>query len=706
MRQLTALLLVLTLAVLAGCGGNTEPPVAEEPAAAFGNAVLPEHLDETFLSENPASPESEERLDPAGYVWTIAPFSCSESIDLPLVLHGDGDGGFYVHGVQEQEDMLHLVYHCDSAGNVLQATVLPVHGTMDVSVGDIGVVCRGDTIYFDYTEIISPGGGDQPGEYNRYIAACDMNGMLRFSIPVDDLNTTEYDDFLVIGLSMLGDSCIVATEHQVIALDQNGEISWSAETDRTLYQMCDGQDGIIYFLTAFDGNDLLCLDAETHSISGPLCSLDDTMYSLRPGILDYDILLKDNNAGSQYLYGWSRDTGEITLLLDLGALGVLDLGTIVTTAAGVPVFDYVGLMGVKALGQLVQEPVASDTVSLTLGVCGGLSMTADLAVSQFNSQHTDAYLTVREYDSPEDLNLEIVAGTGPDLVCFAGLCQEDYLRNGCFLDLYELMGEDQKEQLLPKYRQTFETDGGLYHISPVFGCELLLGDRTWLDIAPGSYQDMLDAAEQLPDDWSALSMSPEWALKTMLIRGLCGFVDFDSRTCDFENAEFEALLGLSSLGVEMNEENLLRYQGTLFEFHSCCSDSIEESDLETSCFLLGFPENGALYTEPGDTFGICSGSEHSDLAWEFLSLLLTKDMQQAYAGVTSLFPILQSVYEEMAPEDMKDLIEAASGRCVSNSPIFDIVWDEAQGYFAGNQSAAQTARYIQSRVSIYLGEQN
>ena len=35
----------------------------------------------------------------------------------------------------------------------------------------------------------------------------------------------------------------------------------------------------------------------------------------------------------------------------------------------------------------------------------------------------------------------------------------------------------------------------------------------------------------------------------------------------------------------------------------------------------------------------------------------------------------------------------------------EIIWSEAQGFFAGDKTAEDTAKIIQSRVSIYMAEQ-
>jgi ABC-type glycerol-3-phosphate transport system substrate-binding protein len=50
-------------------------------------------------------------------------------------------------------------------------------------------------------------------------------------------------------------------------------------------------------------------------------------------------------------------------------------------------------------------------------------------------------------------------------------------------------------------------------------------------------------------------------------------------------------------------------------------------------------------------------------------------------------------------------IESASVLSGGGASVISILWEEAQGYFAGDKTAEQAAENIQSRVSIYLAEQ-
>ena len=66
---------------------------------------------------------------------------------------------------------------------------------------------------------------------------------------------------------------------------------------------------------------------------------------------------------------------------------------------------------------------------------------------------------------------------------------------------------------------------------------------------------------------------------------------------------------------------------------------------------------------------------------------------------------MRDIYESIVPSDLQNEVAQASGHYIAISPVYEIVTDEAGSFFSGDQTAAQVAQQIQSRVSIYLGEQ-
>lgn len=120
-----------------------------------------------------------------------------------------------------------------------------------------------------------------------------------------------------------------------------------------------------------------------------------------------------------------------------------------------------------------------------------------------------------------------------------------------------------------------------------------------------------------------------------------------------------------------------------------------------------------LTTNENSRFGISASSENKEMAFEFIAMLLSEDTQRyVYDG----FPVLKTVYEEQyadalnagayMPEVIYNGISKSAACIQTDQDVFDIIEDEAAVFFAGDETAAEAAEVIQSRVQIYLDEQN
>ena len=57
-------------------------------------------------------------------------------------------------------------------------------------------------------------------------------------------------------------------------------------------------------------------------------------------------------------------------------------------------------------------------------------------------------------------------------------------------------------------------------------------------------------------------------------------------------------------------------------------------------------------------------------------------------------------------EGIRQLIEIARPLSRESEEIYSIIGEEAAPYFAGQKSAAEVAKIIQSRIQIYVSENN
>lgn len=699
MKKLTIFLLIFAL-VLCGCGANTSSTVtAESPAEdaplTFGNAVITDAPQTVEALENIESSAGETIV---GYIWRLTDYSISYDASTLMHLQSDWNGGFWVMNNAETADGLSFTaLHCDENGTVLTETHIPQ--TFSNDNGGCDIVSYGtDTVFYDYTVFITRGGGDTPAQTGRYVRACDLDGNERFSVLLTDL--TDEENPYISSIVATEEGCLVSTAQRIIALNKNGSVLYTIESEDFIEAMIRNSDGKVYIKSAFDHNAIYPIDTDTHTIGDAVYELSGAEYP-QPGVLGYDLLLCDNSTNSPKVYGLNLDSGETTALWDCGAMGMLHAGNIVETGAGTLLLDYVSLMSGWGFGQLVQEPIyeGQEVTTLTLGTVRSLSVTADSAVAMFNSLYPEYYLQVATYSDAEAMNLAIISDEGPDIICLDGLSEEEYARNGQLLNLYDYLSTDEtvsKEALVPEYLAEYETNGGLYRLSPVFNYGYMGINAEKIPEDIGSFAEYLSAAKGNQDS-PVWEMTAESTIRVMLGYSMTGFIDFDAGTCNFDSEEFISLLELCSMGRMLTEDEYMDADW----MYSPANVGIWDH----APVMGGLPVHGVLVTESMDTFGIYAGTEHPEMVWNFFSLLLSEDIQRSYAEMTGSCPILSSVYEELVPEDVQGLISEANGHWVSTSPVYEVVNDEATNFFAGEITAEAAASNINSRIRIYLSEQ-
>ena len=171
--------------------------------------------------------------------------------------------------------------------------------------------------------------------------------------------------------------------------------------------------------------------------------------------------------------------------------------------------------------------------------------------------------------------------------------------------------------------------------------------------------------------------------------------------------------------------------------HSVTDYLYHDAMFEGQMACIGFPTtDGSMgtYMEASQAIGITEKSAHKDGAWAFIRMLLGEESQDAIhmrglpLRISSLEKALAKAMEkdenEFSSVIMSDggfmyevkeatqeqidalrrLLEAAKPWKNSDSAILSIVTEEAASYFAGQKTAQEAADIIQSRVQIYISE--
>jgi ABC-type glycerol-3-phosphate transport system substrate-binding protein len=149
---------------------------------------------------------------------------------------------------------------------------------------------------------------------------------------------------------------------------------------------------------------------------------------------------------------------------------------------------------------------------------------------------------------------------------------------------------------------------------------------------------------------------------------------------------------------------------------------------------IGYPtadgSNGSILSS-NDSLAITASSKNQEGAWEFIKYVTMGEYQ---TGLNWGYPILQTAFDNMLDEYMTDKYEgngygyddfdyelvpatkeqmdqlreiidmAKPSNQSTDDNITDIISEEAQAYFDGQKTAEAVAEIIQSRVAIYVSE--
>jgi len=358
------------------------------------------------------------------------------------------------------------------------------------------------------------------------------------------------------------------------------------------------------------------------------------------------------------------------------------------------------------------------------------------------------------------LNTEIIAGKLPDLFDLERLPIEAYANKGILEDLRPMIDSGEQfsyEDFIPEVMEVTERGGALYELVPCFHVDAFVGDR---DTFKGDWN--FDSFLRLADEARSQGKSifPPDFTREDFIRYLLTFAPEDfccksSGECSFDGELFSRLLEFASRlpseadsegeGIGMYEEygRVLSGSQYLTYFQSempLIGVLVSDGLFNGQAFVGGFPssDGGRVGMSPCMELGLSSFCEHKDRAWDFFSFLLSEDFQLELASYQKL-PVIRSAMEKSLERERELISEygvavtysiegleadldcgfpdngteekvwavLGSINCLSkcDEELYQIVMDEAQAYFSGQQDLETTVSVIQSRADIYISEQ-
>lgn len=277
-----------------------------------------------------------------------------------------------------------------------------------------------------------------------------------------------------------------------------------------------------------------------------------------------------------------------------------------------------------------------------------------------NSVSSDGYMDSRRVDTVKNLNTEILAGKGPDILVLDNLPVDAYIEKGILKDISEtLKQEDTIDKILPNIVEACrQEDGKLYSIPARVRIPVLMGEKNLLEKGTGAagVRDMAkEAKDELADTQSIYPYFMEGDLAEVFIKA-CSY-DWQKQDGTLDKASLREYLEQTGEIYHSEKKDKMTNNGsaggnTTFEegiglglfqvyigtakltFGELCSPG--QSELVES-IVKGEPElawkslNEGSYC-PWMTLGINTKSSNQKRAEEFLLYLMGEEGQRIQQG--------------------------------------------------------------------------
>ncbi len=409
----------------------------------------------------------------------------------------------------------------------------------------------------------------------------------------------------------------------------------------------------------------------------------------------------------------------------------------------------------------------ANTELITLSTVGMYDRLEDIVIA-YNRQDTGVRIILQDYadyNTSEDQSLghaklreDLLDGIVADLVCTDGLNFENLAGKGLFADWYDLMDADpefNRSDYLQNYFTSMEYGGKLQKLGVSFRLHTAAAKTEYVGEQQG--RTLAEFMQQpLPGDMELFQFyNQQFAMDFWFTAAQSSFIDRKNAKCYFDTPEFVELLemikGYSSdeyTGIWMQtapgeqppvDTAAFLEDRALVKFNTF-SEPIDYYAMirtvfrDTPITLMGYPtaegnSNGGVF-QSDFTLSVNAQSEKKDAVWDFMKYLLSEKFQKKLNGP---MPIHRGVLEEKltlatkmvgatafygdtnvnigaatqeSMDTLRSYIESISTAFYYDAIVEKILMEEMEMFLAGDQSAENAAKMMQSRVSIYLSEQS
>ena len=347
---------------------------------------------------------------------------------------------------------------------------------------------------------------------------------------------------------------------------------------------------------------------------------------------------------------------------------------------------------------------------------------------------------------------EIIAGKVPDIYDLTNLPTDKYIANKMLVDLYVFMENDpeiEREDYIENILTACERDGKLFEVIPWYFISTVAGRTEDVGENIGwTLNEFRQITDLMPNKRVfGLYFTRYDFLKCALFLNASELVDWSNGSCYFDSDYFIDMLEFASTlpseqDLSWDNEGLDVYDGTQLlvyhEFNIINSVNYIRSIYRDDITFKGFPasEGSGNVIATYLSLGISSASPHQEEAWSFIRGFLTESYQNSTPIWYAMLPLMSSSLDKVMDShryqvatwngvlvagglELKtfkepdydipkayELIHSADRVMRVDFDIMNIVFDEANSFFASDKSAAAVAKITQNRVQTYVSEQS
>ena len=424
--------------------------------------------------------------------------------------------------------------------------------------------------------------------------------------------------------------------------------------------------------------------------AGPVVTYTGNIYfnTVAAGSGDYSFYVMQND----YIYGFKLDTmtAEVVVNFTNSDFDSTNISRISSVSNGdFIVASHNWTNNESTITRLTPNPnaVIEGKVLITIGATY-LDSATRATIRQFNRNSETARVSVIDYSQYETvdnygagiarLDMDILSGNAPDIICFSQLQPAKYATKGILEDMLPYIEGDTDiniDNLFGNILDAGMYDGKLYRLITGFSISTLVGKKSIVGEA-GSFtaakanevMAKYPGSELLP-----MTTASNW-LSNCISMSLGDYVNWTTGQCSFNTPEFVELLNSSKhfpadidysaiyqdyQEYERNLETMFRENRALLQNSGLNRVREIRSTMESfgeEISFVGYPTagGGGALIYPNQDYGISAASKFKDEAWSFIKMFLTGEVDAEDRWSQS---ISRAAFEKQAADEMIPLAE-------------------------------------------------